>query len=84
MTNDPLDILAPNYMGDTLANRGVESLSANLGVEATFANKGKGVMETNPKAMADKEKVASPAEKKDQRRTASARQFGQTKQTVGF
>jgi len=82
--SNPMDVLAPNYMGETMNNRGVESLSANIGVEAMSANKGIGVQEANPQAMADKAQTASPAMMKDKLRTASARQFGQTKQTVGF
>jgi hypothetical protein len=50
----------------------------------SFANKGKGVVEANPQAMADKTTPASPEAMKDKKRTASAREFGQTKQTVGF
>ncbi len=82
--SNPMDILAPNYMGDSMGNRGVETLAANIGVEALSANMGKGVEEANPQAMADKKQTASPAMMKDKLRVASARQFGKTKQTVGF
>lgn len=67
---DPLDILAPNNLGDITENRGVDDLVANYG---------KGVLEAKRKAEAN-----GPEAQKDRMRTAKAREFGLTKKTVGF
>lgn len=64
------EVLAPNYLGDTMDNRGVADLGKNQGL---------GVAEANPNTF----NVAAEQEK-DRMRTAQARQFGKTKQTVGF
>lgn len=72
--NDPMNVLAPNYIGDSFKNLGLESLSENRGL---------GVLESNPRAMAARE-AASVGGAKDKLRTAKAREFGKTKETVGF
>jgi hypothetical protein len=72
---DPMDVLAPNYLGDLLDNRGVDEL---------VRNRGHGVAESMPPAMRDRDISTNPAAQKDKLRTAKAREFGMTKETVGF
>tara|TARA_R110000751_G_scaffold292621_2_gene399945 strand:- start:375 stop:593 length:219 start_codon:yes stop_codon:yes gene_type:complete len=69
-SSEGYDVLAPNYLGDTMLNRGVDDLGKNQGL---------GVAESNPNAF-----HAAAETEKDRMRTAQARQFGKTKQTVGF
>jgi hypothetical protein len=72
---NPMDVLAPNYLGETLDNRGVDEL---------VRNRGHGVAESLPPAMQERETASNPAAQKDKLRTAKAREFGMTKETVGF
>ena len=72
----PMHVLAPNYMGDTLGNRGVEELTANYGLGVAEAQA------ANP--MLHQQEASNPAMAKDKLRTAKAREFGKTKETVGF
>jgi len=70
---DPMYVLEPNYTG---------SLFDNFGLEGLLANRGLGVNEINKNS---KIKSTSKAEsEKDRLRTAKAREFGMTKETVGF
>lgn len=76
MPIDEYNLLAPNTMGSALANSGVEGLTANYGYGVAEATK------ANPQAEADQKTSANP--KMDELRIAKAREFGLTKQTVGF
>ena len=73
---DPMNVLQPNYMGNTLNNTGLDEL---------FINRGLGVDEVTNKAKVQSRKtLAAPEIEKNRLRTAKAREFGLTKQTVGF
>tara|TARA_R110000751_G_scaffold4610_7_gene22367 strand:+ start:794 stop:1012 length:219 start_codon:yes stop_codon:yes gene_type:complete len=69
-SSEGFDVLAPNYLGDTLNNRGVADLGKNQGF---------GVAEATPSSS-----YGAPDREKDRLRTAKAREFGMTKSTVGF
>jgi hypothetical protein len=71
---NPMDVLQPNYMGDELKNLGADDLTRNYGI---------GVAEANPEAAAARLEKSTNASK-DKLRTQKAREFGQTKETVGF
>lgn len=75
---NPLDVLKPNYMGDLLINKGIEELVQNrgLGVEE--------VSQANRQAIVQRLESNNPEVMKDRLRTAKAREFGKTKETVGF
>ncbi len=77
---NPLDVLKPNYMGDFLNNTGVGEATENRGFGVREA------LNANPQAMAQQEEPTSSSgmAMKDKLRTAKAREFGLTKQTVGF
>jgi hypothetical protein len=78
MPTAELNVLAPNYMGDLVTNRGVQGVvEGNSGVESLTANYGYGVLEMQ-------KAITAQAEMTDQLRTAKAREFGKTKDTVGF
>jgi hypothetical protein len=70
-----MEVLAPNYLGDMMEN---------LGVGELVRNRGLGVAEVSPDAMKDREIRNNPAVERDRMRTAKAREFGMTKETVGF
>ena len=72
-TNDPVMALAPNYMGDQMANAGVEMISANYGL-------GLGAL-TNEKA-ADSPRRNAEHMGVERVRVGAARQFGKTKDNV--
>ena len=73
---DPTDVLQPNYMGTSLDNQGMDSLTKNYG---------HGVAEANPAAKAKlQEEAATPGKAKSDLRTAKAREFGKPKDQVGF
>ena len=72
---NPMDVLAPNYMGDAVQNAGVEVIVGNSGVQAQTANYGQGVAELQGKK-------SNPQMEKLRRH--KAREFGLTKETVGF
>ena len=74
-----MNVLAPNYLGDSLMNSGVERLTANQGLGVKEIND-----IANPQADLDSTRSAAPAAERDRLRTAKAREFGKTKQTVGF
>jgi hypothetical protein len=76
MPIDDYNVLAPNYLGATMANGGLEGLVANYGYGVAET------LKTNQKAELDQKKSANPV--LDPIRTAKARQFGRTKETVGF
>lgn len=69
---NPLDTLRPNYLPDSTKNYGIEEL---------IQNKGLGVKEINQQAFRFQEQQNPLI---DNLRTAKARQFGKTKETVGF
>ena len=69
-------VLAPNRLGDSLENRGVEALKANYGYGVPEATK------TNAEAAAQQEQTANPY--LVSMRRAKARQFGMRKEEVGF
>lgn len=75
---DPLDVLRPNYMGDTFGNRGVDEMIKNRGIGVKEA------LATNPQAMAQRDEAGTSEGMRDKLRTAKAREFGRTKETVGF
>lgn len=64
-------LMAPNRLGDSFTNSGLDSFVANHGYGVAEATKAQQVMKKN-------------SEPKDKLRTAKAREFGKTKQTVGF
>lgn len=68
--SDPTKVLEPNRLGDTVLNRGVESLVANYGF---------GVPEAQGKP-----ETIGPDEHKHKTRVAKAREFGKKKEEVGF
>ena len=73
---NPLEILAPNTLGSMLENRGVEELVQNRGL---------GVAEVSrPPSMRDRDTPTAPSAEKDRLRIAKAREFGMTKEEVGF
>jgi hypothetical protein len=73
---DPMTILQPNSMGDMLENTGLEEM---------LANRGLGVAEVSrPAAMESKNTLTAPKAEKERLRVAKAREFGMTKETVGF
>lgn len=72
-TNDPLMALAPNYMGDQMANSGVGMISANYGL-------GLGAL-TNEQAE-DSPKLNSEHMGVERVRVNKAREFGKTKENV--
>lgn len=74
-----MNVLAPNYLGDSLINSGVEQLTANQGLGVKEVNE-----IANPQGDVDREKSAAPAVERDRMRAAKAREFGKTKGTVGF
>lgn len=74
--NQNLELLAPNYMGDNLANTGVEGLIANRGYGVSEVTN---IAKANPDVETVKESTFT-----DNLRTQKAREFGLTKQTVGF
>jgi len=69
---NPLDILAPNYLGYEVSNSNVESIVQNYGY---------GVAEVNPKKMEQSRDTSGPLNKL---RVAKAREFGKPKTEVGF
>lgn len=78
-------VLAPNRLGDSLTNRGVESFMSNQGVESLTANRGYGVptaMKTNAEAAVQQEQTANPV--LVPLRRAKARQFGMKIEEIGF
>ena len=77
---NPMDVLAPNYMGDSLENSGLDELVANrgLGVGSVTASS----QPINEQGAEDQHKSANPL--LDKLRTAKAREFGKTKEKVGF
>jgi hypothetical protein len=74
-----MNVLAPNYMGDSLVNIGVEQLTANQGLGVKEVNQ-----IANPQGDEDRQTSAAPAVERDRLRTAKAREFGRTKGSVGF
>ncbi len=75
---NPLDVLSPNYMGSEFSNFGVEELTRNQGFGVREALAG------SSQAMSQSGEHTNPAAMKDSLRTAKAREFGKTKETVGF
>ena len=73
---DPMYVLQPNYMGDTFANSGVDAMVANRGYGVTEA------LPVNPQGDEDQKKSVNPMV--DNLRVQKAREFGKTKQNVGF
>lgn len=73
---NPMEVLQPNYVGNMLENHGLEALTENRGL---------GVAEVSrPAAMRDRETRTSPESEKNRLRVAKAREFGMTKEEVGF
>jgi hypothetical protein len=71
------NVLAPNFMGTTLGNSGIEGLTANYGYGVAEATR------TNEDA-AEGQKKSAGGPVVDNLRTQKAREFGLTKKTVGF
>jgi len=80
---NPMDVLAPNYMGDELQNSGVERMLENRGVSSETRNYGLGVAEVDSKKPGAQGPGAG-GPRMDKLRTHKAREFGMTKETVGF
>ena len=76
MPLEDFNVLAPNQMGDSLANSGMEGITANYGYGVAEVTK------TNTQAEQDQESSANPSI--DPLRRAKAREFGKTMGTVGF
>jgi hypothetical protein len=74
-----MNVLAPNQMGDVTANRGVNELVANIGLGVNEL-----MRSVNPKAALDRGETANPETEKNKLRVAKARQYGVTKDEVGF
>ena len=76
------NVLAPNYLGDSLGNRGVSEMIANQGLGVAEA------MSPSPNKQAIAQRSAGePANSEIARnklRVASAREFGKNKEEVGF
>jgi len=73
---NPMDVLAPNHMGN---------LAQNTGIDSIIANTGHGSAEATGVPLADekrKSESANPA--MDPQRRAAARQYGTTMKKVGF
>ena len=73
---DQMNILQPNYMGSELVNTGVEGIASNYGYGVSE------VMKANPQVQEYQDKLMNPAMEKLRRH--KAREFGLTKETVGF
>lgn len=76
--NEPIDILAPNRMGDSLMNRGVDQITQNRGLGVAEAGL------TRPQGLEESEKANPAAGAKNRLRVAKAREFGMAKEEVGF
>lgn len=76
---DPMNVLQPNTLGFSQENYGVADLVRNsgLGVSEVLAK-------ANPQAAMQSREKTSPQAAKDKLRTSAARQYGKTKQEVGF
>jgi hypothetical protein len=72
---DPMKVLEQNYLGDSFKNRGLEELLSNRGI---------GVPEAKAKKKTQNEFPSNPSQSRDKLRTAKAREFGRTKEEVGF
>lgn len=71
-----MTVLEPNSLGNILENRGLDEL---------LINRGLGVSEiSRPQVMQSKSRTVTPGGEKDRLRIAKAREFGMTKETVGF
>lgn len=75
MRDDPRNMLEPNYIGDAFTNQGLGALSKNHGV---------GVKEALPKDSDSLEERSPSGRMRNKLRVSKARQFGRTKETVGF
>ena len=75
---DPINVLAPNNLGETLSNRGVGELVANQGLGVAEAQA------ANTQAISERGQMSNPEMFKDKTRIAKARQFGMKKDAVGF
>lgn len=78
---DPLYVLQPNYIGSVFENAGLDGLVANYGIDTNY---GLGVNEINNTANVQTTRNSSSEIERDRLRTAKAREFGLTKETVGF
>lgn len=78
MSDRDLHILAPNYLGTKYTNRGLDEITKNrgFGVREALAGVSTGV--------AQKEDSDSSSPAKNKLRIAKAREFGKTKEEVGF
>ncbi len=84
---DPMNLLAPNYMGDEFQNSGVGGMLENRGMQAETQNYGLGMAEierqkANAQGQEDQKQTTNPGMEKLRRH--KAREFGLTKETVGF
>jgi hypothetical protein len=82
-----MDVLKPNYMGDEIQNSGLGGMLENRGMQGEVANYGLGVAEVerakaNAQGTDDQHKTTNPSMEKLRRH--KAREFGLTKETVGF
>ena len=75
---NPLESLMPNSLGNLLANTGVEELVQNRGLGVKEAS------QTNLQAMSQRSEKSNPEAIKNKLRVAKAREFGLTKETIGF
>lgn len=78
MSDDPVEVLAPNNMGTMFANYGVGELVMNRGLGVAEAQN------TNQRAMTQRAESANPQQQRDRMRIAKAREFGMKKTEVGF
>lgn len=79
MPSDPMNVLAPNTMGDITTNRGINELIANTGLGV-----GELMRSVNPQAASDRAEMTNPEAQKNKLRVAKARQYGMSKDEVGF
>ena len=76
MPVESMNVLAPNYMGSAMENSGVSGLRANFGYGVSEA------IRTNMSTEGSHGKTANP--QLAPLRRAKAREFGMTKEQVGF
>jgi len=84
---NPMNVLAPNYMGDSLKNLNVNALQENIGLKSETDNIGLGIAEVkrqgvNVQGREDQKQSANPG--MDKLRRHKAREFGLSMETVGF
>ncbi len=73
-----LHILAPNYMGNHFTNQGLSEIAGNRGFGVREAKQGSSL------AVAQEESSKSSSQAKNKLRVSKAREFGTSKESIGF